>query len=480
MQYVLSAAVYLLTISGVIELNIYTESIFDISQILECALISIVIAFKIKSVESQNSMLQEETLSLKRKLVKKVHEIKQSTLIDNLTKLHNRDALSEELLKSEQKSIIIVDIDSFKEINELYSVESGNMVLYTLARVLKNIADDHEMDVYRVSADQFILLDISHKSVSNLENIIQTIQYAVKKSSFVIEAELELNVDVTICCVYDRVNVLEEAIIGLNYAKTEHMQVVYYDDSIDIKEHLKHKNEILNEIKIAVDNDGFVPFFQPIYNRDNKIIKYEALMRLRVEEHGEIKYLTPYHFLDVAVKSKYYEKMSLGVIKKAIDKFKDKKELISVNLSYQDIKNHHFIEEFLQVVSDSGISNRIVVEIVESEDITNIELAQLFIERLRDMDIKIALDDFGSGYSNFINIIKLSPDYIKIDGSLIKHIDTDQGSQELVKAVVQFCKKLNITVVGEFVHSAEVHQKVLDLGIDEFQGFYLCEPLQRV
>jgi diguanylate cyclase (GGDEF)-like protein len=479
LQFIVCAILYISSLYGIVDCR-YADVIFDISQVLHVILFSIVLIYKIKNIESQNCILQEEALSLKRKLVSKVNEIKENTLIDNLTKLHNRDALAEELQKSEQKSIILVDIDSFKEINELYSVESGNMVLLKMSKILKKIAYENSLDIYRVSADQFIMLDISHRPLSAIDDIIQNIIYSIKKNEFVIEDGVILSIDTTICCVYDRVNVLEEAIIGLNYAKTEHKQLIYYDDSIDIKEHLKHKNEILNEIKIAVENDNFVPFYQPIYDDSGEIVKYEALMRLKIEDHEGVKYLTPYHFLDVAIKSKYYEKMSLSVISKALEKFKNRDELISVNLSYQDIKNAHFIDEFLNLLIDSGIANRVVVEIVESEDITNIELALLFIEKLRELEVKIALDDFGSGYSNFINILKLSPDYIKIDGSLIKHIDTDKGNEELVKAVVQFCKKLKIKTVGEFIHCEDVYQKAKNLGIDEFQGFHLCEPQRSI
>jgi diguanylate cyclase (GGDEF)-like protein len=478
--HIVCSVIFILVLQGFIPYFEHDMDMFEVSQVLYILFISSIIAYKIKSVESENNYLQEETESLKKKLVSKVNEIKENTLIDNLTKLHNREALSEELIKSDQKSIILIDIDRFKEINELYSIESGNMVLLKMAKILKKIAFENSLDIYRVSADQFILLDISHKSKSELNEIIKETIENTKKSRFSIENGVELSIDITMCCVHNRIHVLEEAIIGLNYAKTEHKQIVYYDDSIDIKEHLKHKNEILNEIKIAVENDNFLPFFQPIYDNNKNIIKYEALMRLKIEDHDGIRYLTPYHFLDVAIKSKYYETISLSVIKKSLSMFANKEELISVNLSYQDIKNKHFIDMFLDVLESSGISHRVVVEIIESEDITNIEMAMLFIERLRALNVKIALDDFGSGYSNFINILRLSPDYIKIDGSLIKHIDTDKGNEELVKAVVQFCKKLNIKTVAEFVHSEEIYKKTQELGIDEYQGFYLSEPIKNI
>jgi EAL domain-containing protein (putative c-di-GMP-specific phosphodiesterase class I) len=103
-------------------------------------------------------------------------------------------------------------------------------------------------------------------------------------------------------------------------------------------------------------------------------------------------------------------------------------------------------------------------------------LLEDFVIKYRNQGIKIAIDDFGTGYSNFAHILKIRPNYIKIDGSLIKNINTDKNSYELVKSIIDFSKALNIKVIAEFVHSREVYESILNLGVDEFQGFYLGEP----
>jgi EAL domain-containing protein (putative c-di-GMP-specific phosphodiesterase class I) len=104
-------------------------------------------------------------------------------------------------------------------------------------------------------------------------------------------------------------------------------------------------------------------------------------------------------------------------------------------------------------------------------------LLEDFIMKYRNQGIQIAIDDFGTGYSNFAHILKIRPNYIKIDGSLIKNINTDKSSYELVRSIIDFSKALNIKIIAEFVHSADVYDiTVLELGVDEFQGFYLGEP----
>ena len=94
--------------------------------------------------------------------------------------------------------------------------------------------------------------------------------------------------------------------------------------------------------------------------------------------------------------------------------------------------------------------------------------------------VKIAIDDFGSGYSNFKRIMSINPDYIKFDGSLIKNIDKDSYSYLIVKNLVNFAKELNIKTIAEFVHSKEVYDTCVYLGVDYLQGFYISEPKKDI
>ena len=103
-----------------------------------------------------------------------------------------------------------------------------------------------------------------------------------------------------------------------------------------------------------------------------------------------------------------------------------------------------------------------------------------FLEKFRGLGVKIAIDDFGMGHSNLSHILHIQPDIIKIDGIFIKNINTDKKSKALVKSVLTIAKELDIVVTAEFVHSKEVFEELLKLGIDEYQGFYFSEPLDKV
>ena len=206
-------------------------------------------------------------------------------------------------------------------------------------------------------------------------------------------------------------------------------------------------------------------------------------MRLRDKnDEGEVIYLSPYLFLDISVKTKQYLQLSNQVISKAFADLSKTDKQVSLNLSFKDILDLDFVislDKNLDKI-DNQKKQQIVFEILESDYITDYTLLEEFIVKYREQGIQIAIDDFGTGYSNFAHILKIRPNYIKIDGSLIKNINTEKSSYELVKSIIDFSKALNIKVIAEFVHSAEVYKTVLELGVDEFQGFYLAEPANKI
>ena len=230
---------------------------------------------------------------------------------------------------------------------------------------------------------------------------------------------------------------------------------------------------MIKKIKHAISNYGFIAYYQPIVDREKNIIKYESLVRMRDNQ----KILSPFYFLDIAKKTKYYQHITRAVIYQAFKEFQDRNELISVNLSADDIINsdtQDFIKNQLENFSNP---QRVIFELVESEDIHDIKGIKEFISYIKLKGSKIAIDDFGTGYSNFSYLLDLEPDYLKIDGSLVRNVDTDKKSYDIVKTIVNFAHTLNIKVIAEYVHSQEVLKVCKELNVDEFQGYLFSEPL---
>ncbi|RMD46697.1 MAG: EAL domain-containing protein, partial [Aquificota bacterium] len=154
-----------------------------------------------------------------------------------------------------------------------------------------------------------------------------------------------------------------------------------------------------------------------------------------------------------------------------------KKIHVSINLSAMDIYNEDIIY-MLAMLFDGEKAKRVTVEILESEEIENYDFFKEQMFKIKEIGCQIAIEDFGTGYSNFSHIVELNPDYLKIDGSLIKNIDLDPRAFSIVKAIKLFADDLGIDVVAEFIHNEQVLNKVKSVGIRYGQGFYLKKPIE--
>ncbi|MCF6172837.1 MAG: EAL domain-containing protein [Campylobacteraceae bacterium] len=228
----------------------------------------------------------------------------------------------------------------------------------------------------------------------------------------------------------------------------------------------------------AIEEDGIVPYFQPIYNlHTQKIEKYECLVRI-VQKDGNI--ILPYEFLDIAIKSKQYFNITRNMITKSLELFKDKEYECSINLAVDDILNADIVAFIKQSIKNFPNPEKIVFEILEYDEIKNYDEIKKFIEQIHALGCKFAIDDFGSGYSNFTHIYELNIDFIKIDASLIKNIYNDKKSQIITKAIIDFASSLNIITIAEFVEDKKSLELLRKLGVDFIQGYYIGKPSDKI
>ena len=156
--------------------------------------------------------------------------------------------------------------------------------------------------------------------------------------------------------------------------------------------------------------------------------------------------------------------------------FKDKDFEFSINFTFEDISNKEISNYVIEKRKELNSGNRVVFEIVESEEIDDFNLINGFFSTIRKLGCKIAIDDFGSGYSNFEYLIKLDADYIKIDGSLIKNIVTDDKHRLIVETIVSFARRIGIKTVAEFVSDEKILQTIKEIGISCAQGYHIGKP----
>ena len=287
---------------------------------------------------------------------------------------------------------------------------------------------------------------------------------------------INIYIDLTLasCANSSNADIFSKVAMALKYAEENHIPFWIYEDRMQFENEYELNLKNSTTVRKAVENFSIVPYFQSIVdNKTRKVVKFECLARL-IDENENI--IAPAIFIPIAKRLKVYSEVTKVIINKSFEAFEESEYEFTINLSIEDIMSSRIFEFILEKLKTSKASNRVTFELLESEAIQDFKRMQRFITEVKRHGAKIAIDDFGSGYSNFAYLTQISVDYIKIDGSLIEKIDVDKNSLLIVETIVEFAKKLNIQTIAEFVHSSTVQNKVKELGIDFSQGFYIDAP----
>lgn len=391
---------------------------------------------------------------------------------DSLTGLGNRYKLISDIETLSNPSIAILNIDRFSEINDFYGHTFGDELIKKVGQSIQKLIQDHgSKQLYRLHSDEFAILNISLRKAEFVKNIDRMIK-KIEDTTYTIDDE-EVMVQITSSISFEKDDLFITADMAMKSAKKKRINLLVYNESLDINKEYENNIKWTNKLRHAIDNDNLVPFYQAIVNnKTQRWEKYESLVRMI--DDGKV--ISPFFFLDIAKRTKHYETLTKTVIKKSFDTFKDSDKEFSINLTIKDILNLDIQAYIYDLLSKYEIGAQVVFEIVESEGIEKYDEVVKFINNIKKYGCKIAIDDFGTGYSNFNYLLELKADYIKIDGSLIKNIDTDKSAKVLVKTIVSFAKELNIFTIAEYVENETIFNIVKEIGIDYSQGYYFSAP----
>ncbi|KHG34897.1 GGDEF and EAL domain-containing protein [Sulfurospirillum sp. MES] len=427
---------------------------------------------------SSATALQDKVKLLSREL----HVVQQSLIeqfyIDPLTRLPNLYQLRHDLEEATRFTLIIANIDNFKLLNDFYGFVVGDFILESFAKTLKSELGDTR--VYRIAGDEFAIL-LSEKMnfytlkayVSQLCKKLTHIKYAYAQTEIYVDSTLSSSASESNDDIFSKVSMAQK------FAKKKQLKYWIFEDSMPFAQEYENNLKYATKVRKAiVDCSGIVPYFQPIIdNETGVVVKFESLSRM-IDEEGIIH--TPHNFIPVAKMIKVYDKITTTIIEKTFEIFEHNSYDFSINLSFEDIVNQDIYDFIIQKLHDSRMGERLTFELLESERVNDYNKVVHFFNEIKRYGAKVAIDDFGSGFSNFSYIIKLNPDFIKIDGSLIKDIDKDKNAQIVVETIVAFSKKMGIKTVAEFVHSSTVLSTVKQLGIDYSQGYFIDMPSPQI
>jgi diguanylate cyclase (GGDEF)-like protein len=423
------------------------------------------------------------SLYLLYRIIQLIREL-QASYTDELTGLPNRARLLRDLQNHTAVTLLIINLDRFSQINSLFGNECGDHVLLAVAKRLTEFGRNYRqktLEVYRLPGDEFGILvpAMESKSAHGLAGQIRGL--VTIDRIFWQQQRLTVDVSIGIALRHERRpegaadRLVSQAKVAVLQAREQGRHHLLYDPLVGVEENYENNLYWANRLKEAIDHDRLVPWFQPIHdNHSGRITKYECLVRM-LEPDGSV--ISAGRFVDIANKLRLNRRITELMIEKCFACFSDRKEEFSINLSYGDIAEPETVERILFALESSGIGDRVIFELLESDGISSYDKIHSFIEQVKPFGCRIAIDDFGTGYSNFSHLLSLNVDYIKIDGSLIRHLHEDHTAFLVTSGIVQFARSLNMRTVAEFVHNEPVQARVRELGIDFSQGEYFSMPL---
>jgi len=373
-----------------------------------------------------------------------------------------------------------MDIDKFSLLNDLYGEKNGDTILEIFSQTLKTFFDQEKYKLYRVGSDRFIVKakDDSITLEQFREPIDKFIKHMNKEGIALTDDDVDLNITVGIAQSDDK-STFEYVQRVVQRAREKYIQtMVYEEDLFEQKDDFKENIRWIKKLKTGIEDGNFRPYFQPIVNsQTQEVYKYESLIRYIEDDGTEIP---PYKFLPIAQKAKLYPVIIRVMLTSVIQTIKERGIRVAVNVSFDDIINR----ETYDFIIDSLIKNPeeaklLDFEILESEEIKDFDLVKKFIDTVKTYGCYVGIDDFGAGYSNFNMLEALNIDFVKIDGSLIKEIDTLPKQALIVETISSFCQKLEIKTVAEFVSSKNIYSTTKDLGITYMQGYFFGKPISK-
>ncbi len=412
-------------------------------------------------------------------------KLNKAAYFDLQTGLPNRRKLIQDLSYFKTGSLVLFELKEYMQMQDfLGDTIATELINSVVTRLQQAIDSTIQASLYRVAPNQLCLALSGIANNVTLKTVASNINESIENQPFQIaQISLRLSCVSGLCSAehffelaevqYDRVQ------LALQIAKQTQQKIAFYQPSMDKGSTLERNLEIIQTIRDAIRDNRILPFFQPIVSaHDCQVVAYECLVRIK-QEPGII--LAPNSFLPAAKQSGLYQSISHIMFDKCLAVAKKLDTAITLNLSAQDTENSQSRSHILALLREHrDITDKVTLEITETDQIDDYEQMKSFVDEVKELGCRIALDDFGAGYSNFTHLLSLNIDYIKIDGSLIKNIDTETNAMKISQAIVECARSLGIQTVAEYVHSEKIYQITKQLGVDFCQGYYFGAPQEKL
>jgi diguanylate cyclase (GGDEF)-like protein len=414
-------------------------------------------------------------------------------LRDSLTGLPNRLAFNERVeailrsrdFKEGSYAVLVVDMTRFSRVNECMGAIAGDELLITFARRLFSALRTSDV-LARTGGDEFAILMKLDKDVSDALQVAERVK-SVLATPFRL-SELEIRIDCAIGCALltDKVEVAEEALRNAQFAMKRAKlsgNVQFYEPHQATA--ARRRFSIETELRRAIEGDQLKLAFQPLIDLPTGHVSgFEALARWDHEERGAI---SPSEFIPVAEESGLIVSLGRWALNAASQTLSDwdakvGKPLplyVGVNLSAIQIARDDVASAVSEALSGSGLDgSRLTLELTESAIVQDPQRATKVLEALKGLDARVAMDDFGTGYTSLAYLQRLPIDVLKIDRSFVTGMLGDRDSIAIIRAVLSLADALGMATTAEGIESEELARALTELGCTQGQGFFFARPLE--
>lgn len=459
--------------------------------------------FVFEKMEGSNLLDEQELFEIKNlveiiidriekfEITKKLRDEELLNAVDFLTGLDVYSVFADRakaLLETKQLyAMVYLDIDKFKYINHNWGFEVGNEILVKVAQVLKNSAG--EKDCYcRIGDDKFGFLTsynsdeellVTWEQLSDQFDAMQKKYFSDVKITMIAGLYVTQPDDISVSLVVDKANIARRSIKGA-YKNTAKM----YNHRLH--EQTEQEKQFEKQMMIALENGEFIPFLQPKFHLEtNEICGAEALARWQTAE----RLISPMEFIPVFERNGFITRLDFIIyeevfrfIREGLEKGYDMYP-ISLNVSREHIHNATFLDELLELMEQYKVPHRLVeLEITESVFSEDNEVLKNFVGGIREHEITVSIDDFGTAYSSLNMLKDVVVDTIKMDKTFIDNLTNDSGKEVekdkiIIKNIVSMINELNFDTVFEGVETTDHVDFLKEIGCDVGQGYIFAKPM---
>jgi len=411
---------------------------------------------------------------------------------DALTGLPNRVSLQRTLEHALEQgdvgAMLFIDIDHFKYVNDNFGHRSGDQLIVGVSGVLKEGAKEFNGQVFRLGGDEYAVHlpdSLRGHATKVAEHLLDALRhYRFQSANQHRIAGLTASIGIALYPFHgsDVTGLLSNADIAMYQAKDSgRNRFVLYDQDAQSLRRTHHRVQWANRLREVLDEDRLVLYSQPVVRlTDMRMVNCEILVRIR-DDNGNI--VLPSQFIEYAETLGMVQEIDMRVVERLIEYLSQpdnqgQKLRYFINLSRVSISDQHWVRKFHNMLASSSVThNQLVFEITETAAMSDVDVTQQFIRELKQMGCRFALDDFGAGFSSFYYLKRFDVDYVKIDGSFIRDLATDEGNRIFVKAVCDIAKGLNKQVIAEWVEDREVMKILTEMDTVVYgQGFLFHRP----